>query len=545
MVRGLGRAALALSAAVCVAAAALAQHEHPAPSLTQSSEPQPGTRYGAEKIPPERLQKPPTPKLPGDPSPPGKPGGPPAPKPPGEPGGKTGGPPTPKPPGDPSPPGKPGGPPAPKPPGGPTPGGKPGGPPAPKPPGGPQPISSDGCEPHSPLPPDQSPVTAAYQQFPPSGDMKTAWLVTFDQQVHRGLYITSAYYKPGPDRDWVKVLSETGPSVVFVPYQTGQPRFDDLSPPSVGGKFNFPMMQGTPMDRGRCGLIIGRGNTVIREVVEKGVLWKWHLDDPKTNRYTPFAYRGHKLTLWGSLIAGNYQYIFSYSFHDDGMIEVRAGATASNFPDFPWRAHMHNVTWRVNLDLGAAPTNVHVMRHLETPKAERWLDCVSPFNGNREGGINWNPTEFTMLHVESTKLRNRRNLPIGYMVMPQYRGQARHLESWMRNDAWVTRYKAQELFFRQIERYAADRESLANTNLTLWLNTSALHIARSEDGLYRRDPTGGTVFMGSAVAMWMGFDLKPFNLGDDTPFLADVVPLVRQLTPILNQNPPALPQCPN
>ena len=206
---------------------------------------------------------------------------------------------------------------------------------------------------------------------------------------------------------------------------------------------------------------------------------------------------------------------------------------------------MHNIVWRLNADLGGAPTNVHVMRHLENPKTERWLDCVSPFNGNREGGINWNPSEFTMLHIESAKLRNRRNLPVGYMVMPLYRGQARHFEQYMRNDAWVTRYKPEELYFRQIQRYANSEPINNNANHTLWVATSALHHARAEDGSYRRDPAGGTVFVGAAVAMWAGFDLKPFNLGDDTPFLQDLVPILSKLTPLPTQNPPALPACPN
>ena len=55
--------------------------------------------------------------------------------------------------------------------------------------------------------------------------MKTAWFVTFDHAVHRGLFITSAFFKPGPDRAWVKVLSDAGPSEIFVPYQSGDPRY--------------------------------------------------------------------------------------------------------------------------------------------------------------------------------------------------------------------------------------------------------------------------------------------------------------------------------
>ena len=60
--------------------------------------------------------------------------------------------------------------------------------------------------------------------------MRTAWFVTFDHAVHRGLFITSACFKPGPDRPWVKVLSDAGPSEIFVPYQSGDPRYLDLAP---------------------------------------------------------------------------------------------------------------------------------------------------------------------------------------------------------------------------------------------------------------------------------------------------------------------------
>jgi hypothetical protein len=57
----------------------------------------------------------------------------------------------------------------------------------------PQAQLAGGCEPHSALPsglPSGS-GTAVYQQFPPSGPMRTAWFVTFDHAVHRGLFLTS------------------------------------------------------------------------------------------------------------------------------------------------------------------------------------------------------------------------------------------------------------------------------------------------------------------------------------------------------------------
>ncbi|MGH6770728.1 MAG: hypothetical protein ACRECO_17100, partial [Xanthobacteraceae bacterium] len=361
-----------------------------------------------------------------------------------------------------------------------------------------------------------------------SGQMKTAWFVTFDHAVHRGLFITSAQFKAGPDKPWIKVLSEAGPSEIFVPYRSGQPRYRDLSPPELGGAGRFGLMPADQTDAGRCGQIIGRNRAVVREVQEKGVLWKMQLRAQKG--YRSFGYRGHKMTLWGTLLSGNYNYMISYAFHDDGTIEFRAGATATNLPDSPFEAHMHNVIWRVNVDLNGAQNTVHVTRHIENTKGPTWQDREEPYNNNREGGIEWNPREFTMLHVQAANLRNGRNRPTAYMIMPFFRGTARHQESWMRKDIWVTRYKPQEIYFPSIERYA-NGEPINNSDVVVWINSSALHIARSEDGRVRRTPSGQTVFIGAAVTMWSGFDMKPNNLFDDTPFIEDVVPVVRNLPP--------------
>ena len=454
--------------------------------------------YGSRTVPLPSMQRPPMPTGPGAPSAGPGPGGPG----PGSPGpgspGPVSGPPKPTGPGGP-PTAGPGGPPKPT---------GPGGPPGP---GGPTPTAGGACEPHSPLPAGlpggPGAGTAVYQQFPPTGPMLTAWFVTFDHAVHRGLFITSAFFKPGPNRPWIKVLSDAGPSEIFVPYQSGDPRYLDLAHPSQGGAGEFGLIPASQRDAGRCGIVFGRGNAVVRELTEKGLLWKM-------NQY---VYRGHKMTLWGTLGSGNYNYILSYAFHDDGMIEFRGGATATNLPSKPFEAHMHNIIWRVNVDLNGARNTVSVVRHIENTNSPSWRDIVEPFNNNREGSIEWNPREFTTLHVMSSNLKNPRGSQSGYMIMPMYRGTARHMERWMRRDIWVTRYKPQEIGFQFIERYA-NNEPIANEDVVIWLVTSSLHIARDEDGQIIRRQNQPARFLGAAVVMWAGFDMKPHNIFDNTPF---------------------------
>ena len=48
----------------------------------------------------------------------------------------------------------------------------------------------------------------------------------------------------------------------------------------------------------------------------------------------------------------------------------------------------------------------------------------------------------------------------------------------------------------------------------IWQNTPLLHVPRSEDGVF--DQNG--VWQGVALAMWGGFEMRPRNLFDGTPF---------------------------
>jgi Cu2+-containing amine oxidase len=202
------------------------------------------------------------------------------------------------------------------------------------------------------------------------------------------------------------------------------------------------------------------------------------------------------------------------------MIEFRGGATATNLPQKPFEAHIHNIIWRVNVDLNGAQNSVSVVRHIENTNSPSWRDVIEPFNNNREGALDWNPREFTMLHVMSSTLKNTRGSQSGYMIMPMYRGTARHMERFMRRDIWVTRYKPQEIGFQFIERYA-NNEPIANEDVVIWMVTSALHIARDEDGMVYRRQNQPARFIGSAVTMWVGFDMKPHNILDNTPFFPE------------------------
>ena len=101
--------------------------------------------------------------------------------------------------------------------------------------------------------------------------------------------------------------------------------------------------------------------TVVKEVRDRGIAWK---------DYAHGVRRGRELVIWGGLEAGNYMYLMSYSFHDDGTIAFRVGATGQNLPGQRYEAHVHSAHWRIDIDLiDGRKNSAMLMKHVENPAA--------------------------------------------------------------------------------------------------------------------------------------------------------------------------------
>ncbi len=363
-----------------------------------------------------------------------------------------------------------------------------------------------GCLVHSSAPsPPVVPVeeglgSVAYQQFPtpwagePEPALETAWFVTFDYANWEALFVTSAWFKPGPDEPFVQVSARIGLWDIYLQYENGI-TFRDLSQSNK-------LTVATGRDTGRCGEKVGRRWKVVREVLDKGVLWK---DDQR-------VVRGQMMALWGTTDAANYNYIVRYEFHDDGTFRALLAPTAQNYPQFPTHAHTHVGLWRIDLDLGGAGgDSVNVLRHRESATDGSWSDTWEAFNGGKEGALNFEVTEFTQLQVaDGGRI---------YDLRPIYRGLARHPPTWLRNDFWATVNKPRETGFAWLATYAEDEESISSADIVLWQATPLLHVPRAEDGRHV-----DSTWTGSALAMWGGFDLRPRDLFGRTPFHPSAAP---------------------
>ncbi len=343
----------------------------------------------------------------------------------------------------------------------------------------------------------------------------TAWKVHVARGLHKGLYITGAWFKRDLNEGWIKVLNDARIAELFVPYhQSSFIRYYDLT------SFSFPLAPVRAEDTGAFGSLLpafqGDSNaTVVKEVRDRGVVWK---------DYAHGVRRGKELVLWGALEAGNYMYIMSYSFHDDGTIAFRVGATGQNLPGHRQEAHTHSAHWRIDIDLVDGKKNsAMLMRHIENVRGLGAEDVKEPFNRGFEGGVEWNPREFTMIRVES-EAKNPRGQFISYDLMPLRYGSPRHSEPFTHNDLWVSRSHPErplEFIFANLPNIVADQEIVEATDVVLWCNSAVHHEPRNEDGKPGSAPRmweWDDAWEGSALVMWSGFDLRPRNFFDRTPF---------------------------
>jgi primary-amine oxidase len=345
------------------------------------------------------------------------------------------------------------------------------------------------------------------QEFPSKGPMETAWKIHWATTNGFGLYIQDAWFKKTPQDDWMQVLGDARLSEMFVPYHRGSPRFWDVS-------YNFPLTIVTKDDAGPNGKLLGGANgkapNVVMELKDRGIM---HMSASGVRR-------GEKLVLFGTLLAANYRYIIEYGFQDDGTVTFRVGSTGINYGGSEFIGHMHNGMWRIDVNLDGPENNsVYLVEHIEPDgmeKAKARTD-VTPFNGGKEGFADFVPEKFTMLRIVNDKRKNVRGEPLAYDLMPMRAGNGRHFagpkEECSRHDFWVTKAKNTELRYFELPQYIKDGENIMKTDVVLWHSTPMHHEPRSEDGQFINNRFQGTTLVG-----WAGFDLRPRNLFDRTPF---------------------------
>lgn len=344
------------------------------------------------------------------------------------------------------------------------------------------------------------------------------WHVTLSTMKKFGLVITGAsFQKPGSP--FLYVLNDGRLAEIFVPYHTGTPRFGDIS------EFSFDPLTLPPAKFPPPRQIIG-GGTICKEVRDYLAYMDAFNDRPTLRvRY------GQEVVYFAVLDAANYQYIMEWTFRDDGAILVRAGSTGPKLPRAPTQGHMHDFTWRLDIDLNGADTNSAYW----TSHDEKLTVSPSTAKDNKElieveQGLVWNPRNFNTLAIYDcfpangnpfrpcTTLENGNERPTYYELVPMRSGTARHSEPFTEKDFWVTLYNPNQILAKNLPTYIENPQPTVNEDLVIWYTGSEHHDGSPcnevpESECNSRDEDKNTVQI-----LWTGFDLIPNNLFDHTPF---------------------------
>jgi hypothetical protein len=346
----------------------------------------------------------------------------------------------------------------------------------------------------------------------------------------------------------ISVLYEAGPMEVFVPYhrmnsEPGVPRAFDMQ---YCNNTDIHCQRALPGPAARWAGATGTvesfaaDSQFVIETRERGLAHLCHGPNSQIVR------RGQEVVLWALHDPGNYDNIIEYRFRDDGTITLRAGVTGFNNNDHQYRGHMHNILWRIDMDLNGAGSDTPYLKHHFESGLAAW-DDEDLFGGGYEGSNYWNPNRFTTLVVEDAAT-NGNGSHLGYELQPIRTGSARHFSPddwWTRRDFLVTRYHNNELetgadnpsaprsdhfqYWRSPSPDAylmgslasgwplgiSNHEPIDGQDLVLWHVSSAHHDPHDEDKA--ASDVGIDQIKGITQIHWSGADLVPHNLFDHNP----------------------------
>jgi primary-amine oxidase len=389
-----------------------------------------------------------------------------------------------------------------------------------------------------------------------------------DQRV--GTIVSTVTYSDGERRR--PVLYEGHLSEIFVPYM--DPAFDwyrrnflDAGEFNSGG-LSKPLLRGLDCPEGAVyvdGLISddeGRPKPVpnvmcLFEREAGDMAWRHFSSEPESRRKRDLVVRS-------AAVLGNYDYIFDWSFQQDGSIRVAVGATgiaevkstsvanasprpASNggsgaaeaadaygrFVDQNLIAvnHDHYFNFRLDLDVDG-PVNNFVADRLvtktlpaESPRRSIWVREPMMARTESQGMMHADMEHPALWRVLSTTRTNHVGYPTSYQLAAGMTANTlltqddypRRRAGFIDHQLWVTPYRSEERYAagdyptlstagQGLPAWTKTNRRIEQADVVLWYTAGMHHMVRAEDWPVM-------------PVLWHTFELRPFDFFDRNPAL--------------------------
>jgi primary-amine oxidase len=395
--------------------------------------------------------------------------------------------------------------------------------------------------------------------------------VRSDQRV--GTIISTVTYNDGARLR--PIMYEGHLSEMFVPYM--DPAFDwrrrnffDAGEFNSGG-FAKPLLRGLDCPENAVyldGLISGdegRPKTVpnvlcLFEREAGDMAWR-HLSEDAESR------RKRDMVVRSAAVLGNYDYVFDWSFQQDGSVRVSVGATGiaevkstsvaraddrppvggSGSAAVPVEAadaygrfvdqnliavnHDHYFNFRIDLDVDG-PINSFLTDRLVTktlppdnPRRSIWVREPMLIRTESEAMVHAAMEKPALWRVTSATGKNHVGYPTSYQLMPGMTAgtlltpddYARRRAGFIDHDLWVTPYRPEERYAagdyptlstagQGLPAWTKANRRIEQTDIVLWYTIGMHHMVRAEDWPIM-------------PVLWHSFELRPFDFFDRNPAL--------------------------
>ena len=392
-----------------------------------------------------------------------------------------------------------------------------------------------------------------------------------DQRV--GVIVSTVTYSDGNRRR--PIMYEGHLSEMFVPYM--DPSFEwrrrtffDVGEFNAGGLIK-PLVRGVDCPEhaaymeGVIATDAGRPRAVANLVClferESGDMAWRHFSEETESR------RKRDLVVRSAAVLGNYDYVFDWTFQQDGSIRVSVGATGiaevkssvaakaddpapsgtngsavkagersdayGRFVDRHVVAvnHDHYFNFRLDLDVDG-PTNGFVADRLVTkilppdnPRRSIWVREAAPAHTEHDGMLHMDMARPALWRVMSAEQKNHVGYPTSYQLMPGMNAAtllspddyARRRAGFVDHDLWVTPYRYEERYAggdyptlstagQGLPAWTKENRRIEQTDIVLWHTIGMHHMVRAEDWPVM-------------PVLWHTFELRPFDFFDRNPAL--------------------------